>query len=159
MLIPILKTLHVTGALLFLGAGLMTAWYKFRADRSGDVRIVVWCQQEIVRADWIFTTPSAVILPVTGIWLVYLYNLPWTTPWVLWGIGGFSMAGLLWLPAVRLQLHMRQLAEQALASGEPLPAEFHRMNRLWLALGVPAFAIAAFTVWLMVAKGSAFAFF
>ena len=63
---------------------------------------------------------------------------------------------MLWLPAVRLQPHMRQLAEDALAKGEPLPAEFHRINRLWLLLGVPAFAIGAFTVWVMVAKGSAF---
>ena len=82
MLIPVLKTLHVLGAVLFLGAGMMTAYYKVRADRSGDLKILVWYQREIVLADWLFTTPSAVILPVTGIWLAKAYQLPLTTGWV-----------------------------------------------------------------------------
>ena len=154
MLVPLVKTLHVVGALLFLGAGLMTAWYKFRADRSGDVRQVAWMQTEIVRADWIFTMPSAFILPITGIWLVELYNLPWDTGWVLWGIGLFIFAGIMWLPAVWLQIQMKKLALRAVEEKTELPALFHRYNRIWLALGFPAFIAAAYSVWIMVSKSA-----
>jgi uncharacterized membrane protein len=47
---------------------------------------------------------------------------------------------------------MRGLAVDALERGAPLPARFHRLNRAWFLLGVPAFVIAVSTVWVMVAK-------
>lgn len=158
MLLLVLKSIHVLGAVLFLGTGLGSAWYKLRADRSGDLRVVVWCQREIVLADWLFTVPAGVIMPVTGIWLVKLYGLPWETPWVVLGFVGWAGAGALWLPAAYLQVRMRRLAEAALASGGALPPEFHRANRLWLALGFPAFLLSGFTIWGMVAKYAAFTF-
>ena len=114
----------------------------------------MWCQREIVRADYFFTIPSAVALPITGVWMASLWNLPLFGGWVLIGIGGFVITGLLWLPAAWLQMRMRHLAEQALTRQEELPREFHRANRIWLALGVPAFAIAMLTIWVMVSKWS-----
>jgi len=152
MIVLAVKTLHVLAATFFFGGGLMTAYYKFRADRSGDVRVVVWCQREIVRADWIFTVPSGLTLPITGWYVAWIYDIPLMGSWVTWGITGYVLAGALWLPAAWLQLRMRKLAERALAQGTELPPEFHRANRAWIALGVPAFAVAAVTVWIMVAK-------
>ncbi|MBI3186025.1 MAG: DUF2269 domain-containing protein [Myxococcales bacterium] len=152
MLAMVVKTLHVLAATLFFGAGLMSAYYKLRADRSKDLRVVAWCQQEIVRADWYFTVPSALALPATGLYLAWLYGLPWETGWLWWGVGGYLAAAVCWLPAARLQLRMRALAERALAEGGQLPPQFHRANRLWFALGIPAFLATAFTVWMMVAK-------
>ena len=152
MYLVALKTLHVLGAVLFLGAGLMTAYYKWRADRSGDVQVVAWCQREIVRADWIFTAPSGIILPTTGIALAMGYGLPLTTDWVMFGIVAFASAGALWLPAVWLQLAMRDLAVAAARDQQALSPRFHRYNAYWLALGAPAFALSVFAVWVMVAK-------
>lgn len=146
------KTLHVLCAMLFLGAGLMTAWFKVRADRSTDLRVLTWYQREIVLADWVFTVPSGVGLAATGLWLASAYGLPLTSGFVGAGILGFVAAGVLWLPAAWLQIRMRRLAEVALRDGTALPPAFHTANRIWLALGVPAFAVAALTVWMMVAK-------
>ena len=152
MLFSLLKTLHVLGALLFLGVGLGSAWYKFQADRSGDVRVIAWCQRQIVLADWLFTVPSALLLPITGVGMVAIWGMPLTTPWVMSGIVGFSVAGLLWLPAVWLQLRMRAMADRALAEGTELPEAFWRARRWWIALGLPAFALAAAVVWVLVSK-------
>lgn len=152
MLFQVLKTVHVLGALLFLGVGLGSAFYKFQADRSGDPRVVAWCQRQIVLADWLFTVPSALLLPVTGFWMVWLLGLPVSMPWITWGIVGYVVAGALWLPAVWLQMKMRRLAEQALADETALPAAFHKARRAWIALGFPAFAVSALTVWFMVSK-------
>ncbi len=156
MLYLVLKTLHILSALLFLGAGLMTAYYKVRADRSGDLRVLAWYQREIVLADWIFTLPSGITLPATGLWLAVLLGQPLTSGWVALGIGAYALAGLLWVPAAVLQLRMRGLAERAIRDGTALPEAFHRANRLWLALGVPAFAVSIAALWLMVAKHAAF---
>lgn len=153
MLALVVKWIHVMSAFAFLGTGAGSAWYKLRAWRSGDVRVVAWCDREIVRADWIFTIPSGVISPLTGFWLAYLYGMPLlATPWLLVGIGGFAVAGCAWVPAALLQIKMRRLAEAALASGGPLPDRYHRMQRAWLALGAPSFLAASFVVWVMVAK-------
>ncbi|MCP4872561.1 MAG: DUF2269 domain-containing protein [Proteobacteria bacterium] len=154
MLFFVLKTLHVLGALLFLGVGMGSAWYKLRADASGDLRVVVWAQREIVLADWLFTVPSALILPITGLWMANLFGMPWTEGWVGLGLLGFVCAGLLWLPAVALQYRMRTLAEAALEQGTELGPDFARARLAWLALGFPAFIIAAGTIWVMVAKWS-----
>lgn len=155
MLYLVVKTLHILSALLFLGAGLMTAWYKVRADRSGKLEVLTWYQREIVLADWIFTLPSGVTLPATGLALATMSGQSLTHGWVALGIGAYALAGLLWLPAAWLQIRMRRMAEAALRDGTPLPPEFHRDNRLWLALGVPAFAVSLGAVWVMVAKHAA----
>jgi len=121
MLILLIKTVHILSAIVFLGVGAGVAWTKLRADRSGDLRVIAWAQAHIVLADWLFTVPSAILLPATGAWLVVTYSLPWTTPWILFGIGGYIAAGAFWLPAVRLQMQMRDMAETALAEGTELP--------------------------------------
>ncbi len=50
------------------------------------------------------------------------------------------LIGLCWLPVVVLQIRMRDLAEAAVAAGEPaLPPRYHALARLWFWLGWPAF--------------------
>ena len=154
MLILLAKTLHVLSATIFFGAGLMSAWWKLRADRSGDMKIVAFAQREVVFADWVYTVPSGLVSPLTGAYLVYRYGLPWTTSWVVASIGGYLVAMLCWLPAAYLQLEMRSIADAALASGQPLPLRFRQLNRAWLLLGAPAFAAAIFIIWSMTSKTS-----
>ncbi|MSP55588.1 MAG: DUF2269 domain-containing protein [Myxococcales bacterium] len=148
----VLKTLHVLGATLFLGTGLGSAWYKLRAWRSGDVRIIAWTDREVVLADWVFTIPSGVLMPVTGLWLAHLYGMPWTTGWLKWAIGGYACAGLFWLPAAWLQLRMRRMSTLAAATGAPLPPEWRAAHLAWMLLGVPSFLATLVTVWVMVTK-------
>jgi uncharacterized membrane protein len=152
MLILVLKLIHVFTAFVFLGTGLGSAYYKLRADRSGELAVIAWAQREIVRADWIFTVPAGVLLPATGVWLTWLYGYKLTDSWILFGICGYVVAGIAWLPAAYLQIRMRRLADQALARQEPLPAAFHRAQRIWFLLGFPSFLAAIVTVWAMVAK-------
>ena len=148
----LLKTVHVLGATLFLGTGLGSAWYKVRSWRSGDVRIIAWADREVVLADWLFTIPSGVVMPVTGLWLAHLYGIPWTAGWLKWAIGGYACAGLFWLPAAWLQLVMRRLSTTAATTGTPLPPEWRRARRIWTLLGVPSFGATVVTVWVMVTK-------
>jgi uncharacterized membrane protein len=60
--------------------------------------------------------------------------------------------GARWLPVVRIQIELRDLARAARDAGEPLSARYHRLFRVWFILGWPAFAgvIAIFA--LMIAK-------
>jgi len=154
MLYTVLKWIHVLSVVIFLGTGAGSAWYKFRADRSADVRVVAWCQREIVLADWLFTVPAGFVLPLSGIALVIQGGWSFELLWIQLGLGLFAAAGLTWLPAAFLQLRMRRLADEALAKGTELPEAFHRDRRIWTALGVPSFLAATVAVWVMVAKHS-----
>ncbi len=157
MLYLILKALHVLSAVIFLGTGLGSAWFKWRADRTGDARVASWAARQIVIADWVFTVPAGLLLPVTGLWMAAIGGMDFGAGWILWGLGGYAVAGVLWLPAAWLQLRMRDLAARASRDGEPLPAEFHRYARAWAALGVPSFGAATVTVWVMIAKHGSWA--
>ncbi|MFZ5478606.1 MAG: DUF2269 family protein [Myxococcota bacterium] len=155
MLYAALKTAHVLAVTLFFGAGLASVLLKLHADRSGDPRAIAFAHRAVVLADWVFTIPSGILLPLTGYWMVAIAGYDWRSGWVGWGLVLYVVAGVSWLPAWGLQFRMRDAAERAARTGEPLPAEYHRWTRIWALLGIPAFVAAVGAVWVMVAKGLA----
>jgi len=147
-----LKVLHILSMVLLFGTGLGSAWYKWMADRSGDVKHIAATNRLVVKADWFFTTPTIILQPVTGIAMLMLLDIPFTTPWVMWSLVLYFAAGACWLPVVWLQIKMQQLAEDALLSNSQLNAQYWHYARIWFWLGVPAFMAMIFIVILMVFK-------
>ncbi len=147
-----LKWIHILSAILLFGTGLGSAFYKFMTQRTGDVRAVAVTDRLVVLADWLFTTPTIILQPLTGIAMLWLIDMPLTTPWVALSFGLYFLAGACWLPVVWLQIRMRRMAEEALAEGTALPPRYHHYARTWFWLGVPAFAAMVAVVALMVFK-------
>jgi uncharacterized membrane protein len=82
-----------------------------------------------------------VVQPVSGFALASAIGLaPLHEPWILVSIALYILVGLCWLPAVFLQMRMRDLANDAAINGKPLPDRYRRLFRIWFALGWPAFA-------------------
>jgi uncharacterized membrane protein len=84
--------------------------------------------------------------------MVWVHGFPLDTEWIAVGLFAYAVAGVCWIPAVVLQIRMRDLLARAVAAGEPIPAEFDRLSRIWFWLGVPAFAASAWAVFAMAAK-------
>lgn len=147
-----IKTLHILSLVLLFGTGLGSAFYKWMADRSGNVAHIAVTNRHVVLADWIFTTPTVIFQPVSGLWMVYLLGLPLTTPWIAASLFLFFLAGACWLPVVWLQMRMQKIAAIAVAEATPLPGIYWRMARWWFWLGVPAFTAMVLVVTLMVFK-------
>lgn len=152
MTYTLLKTLHLLSMVLLFGTGLGSAFYKWMADRSGQIAHIAVTNRHVVLADWLFTTPTVLIQPITGLWMAHLVHLPWSTPWLAVSFGLYLLAGSCWLPVVWLQIRMRRMSESALAEGLPLPDDYWRLTRWWFWLGVPAFLAMVLVVILMVAK-------
>jgi len=148
----ILKTIHVLSAFLLFGTGLGSAFYKYAVDRSGDLHAIVVTNRLVVLADWIFTTPTVIIQPLTGLWLARIAGWPLDQPWLLASLLLYGLAGACWLPVVVLQIRMRDLSGDCLVRGSDLPASYQRMCRIWFWLGIPAFLAMVVTVGLMVFK-------
>jgi len=146
-----LKLAHLLSATVLFGTGLGTAFFMWRADRSGDVAAIAVTARHVVQADWLFTAPAAIAQPVTGLLLAREIGWSLAEPWLLVSYALYAVAGSCWLIVVWLQLRMRDLAEAARAAGEPLPARYRACMRAWFALGWPGFlsvlAIFALMVW------------
>jgi uncharacterized membrane protein len=152
MTYTVLKTLHILSMVLLFGTGLGSAFYKWMADRSGNIAHIAVTNRHVVLADWIFTTPTVIFQPISGLWMVYLLDLPLTTPWIAASLFLFMLAGICWLPVVWLQIRMQKLASIAVAEASPLPELYWCMARWWFRLGVPAFISMVLVVTLMVFK-------
>ena len=148
----LVKLVHVLSATVLFGTGLGSAYYMFMANRRGDLGGICFATRHVVLADWIFTTPSVIIQPVTGLWLVHLGGYSLTDGWIMWSLGLYVFAAACWLPVVWMQIRMRDMAEAALESGSELPALYWRMNRWWIFLGVLAFSAIVLVFYLMVIR-------
>jgi len=147
-----IKTVHLLSMVLLFGTGLGSAFYKWMADRTGDVVLIAGTNRHVVLADWLFTTPTVILQPISGLALAGMLGLPITTPWIAASLSLYLLAGACWLPVVWLQIRMRRLAAAAAAERSPLPDAYWRLARWWFWLGVLAFSAMVLVVTLMVAK-------
>ena len=147
-----IKYLHIISMVLLFGTGLGSAFYKWMADRSRNLEHINITNRHVVLADWIFTTPTVIFQPVSGIWLASLTAVPISTAWISISLGLYFLAGLCWLPVVWLQIRMSQLSKAALTNNQGLTEQYWHYARLWFWLGVPAFISMVIVVLLMVYK-------
>jgi uncharacterized membrane protein len=148
----VLKTLHILGATALLGTGAGIAFFMLMAHRTGDARLIAHTAGVVVIADLVFTATAVVLQPITGAWLAVLAGYRWSNAWLVASLALYLLTGACWLPVVWIQLRLRDLARASAASGAPLPAAYHRLWRVWFALGVPAFLAVIAIVWLMTAR-------
>ena len=148
----LLKWIHILSATLLFGTGIGSVFYKFTADRSGNLQAIAQTNRMVVIADWLFTTPTVIIQPLTGILLAQKAGYSLTTPWIAASIGLYIIAGLCWLPAVYLQIRMRDIAFNAIDKQEVLNHLYKRYAKTWFCLGVPAFVAMIMVFFLMVFK-------
>ncbi len=148
----VVKTLHVLSGAIIFGTGLGTAFVMWRADRGGDLAAIAFAARHTVIADWLFTTPAVIFQPLSGLWLAGQAGFSLGEGWLLWTYGLYALAAACWLPVVRLQLRLRDLAGEAAAAGAPLPPGYRRAMIAWFRLGWPAFIAMLAIFYLMVAK-------
>jgi uncharacterized membrane protein len=146
------KWVHIVSSTLLFGTGLGSAFYMFFASRTRDPRIVATVVKYVVIADWCFTTPTVILQPLSGFYMVHLAGYPLTSTWLLWSMILFLVAGAAWLPVVWMQIQMRRMAQQSLANGAALPEQYWRYLRGWVALGIVAFVALVIVFYLMVLK-------
>ncbi|HZP78739.1 MAG TPA: DUF2269 domain-containing protein [Pseudolabrys sp.] len=148
----LLKFLHVLGAIVLLGTGAGIAFFMLMAHRSGDAAHIAKTAATVVLADVLFTTTAVVVQPLSGALLAREVGLPLTQGWLLGSIALYLIASAFWLPAVWLQIRMRDLAADAASHGNALPEGYRRLFRLWFVFGFPGFGAVIAILWLMIAK-------
>jgi len=152
MWIDILRWIHVVGATVLLGTGAGIAFFMVMAHRTNDTALIAHTAGTVVIADWLFTASAVVVQPITGALLALELGWPLTQGWVFWSLLLYILVGAFWLPVVRIQHQLRDIARTATKDGAPLPKRYFRLYRIWFVCGFPAFVAVLAIVWLMVTK-------
>jgi len=153
--LALLKVAHIVSAGVILGTGAGIAfftWFGYRtAVRTGEIAVLRHTMRYTVIADTWFTAPAVAFQALSGVALMLLYGWPLVSPWssAVWSL--FLVAGVCWLPVLKLQVMLRDEAASAATTGA-LSERFHVLFRWWFALGIPAFAAVLAIYWLMVSK-------
>lgn len=148
----LIKWIHIISSTLLFGTGLGSAFYKYVTDRSHNIQAIGTTNRIVVLADWLFTTPTIIIQPVTGIMMVLMAGFSLSDSWLLLSIVLYIVAGVCWLPVVVLQIRMRDLSAEAISTKTQLPDIYWQYTKTWFWLGVPAFCAMMCILYLMTLK-------
>ena len=146
-----LKWVHILSAMLLIGTGLGSAFYVWRANRAGNLQAIRFMLKNVILADWLFTVPPIILLPVTGLWLMRVNGYMFSTLWLWVSMVLFIITGLCWIPAAILQYKMKALADQTFGQ-EKLPTIYWKYERTWFCLGIAAFPPTLVIISLMIFK-------
>ena len=147
----ILKLIHILAAVVVTGTGAGIAFFMFMANRSNNPQAIYITAKHVILGDWIFTTPAVITQIITGILLMNIQGYSFLAPWFYWVVGLFAFIGICWLPVLRIQYKLRELAKISVDSNQVRP-EFKTLMRTWTLLGIPAFIAILAIFWLMVFK-------
>ncbi|MCK0142658.1 DUF2269 domain-containing protein [Aliiroseovarius sp. F20344] len=145
---------HVLGAVVLMGTGAGIAFFMVVTQQSRDPKLIAHVAGIVVLADAVFTATAAVVQPITGVLLARTLGWSLWESWIVVGIGLYFFVGAFWLPVVRIQIRLRNLAQKAAEAGKGLPDEYHRLYRIWFAFGWPAFTAMIAIFWVMLARPS-----
>ncbi len=106
----ILRWLHVIGASVLLGTGAGIAFFMMMAHRSGDAALIAGTTRIVVIADMAFTATAAIAQPLTGWLLARQTGWDLTEGWIVASLALYVLTGVCWLPVVRIQSVLRDLA-------------------------------------------------
>jgi uncharacterized membrane protein len=143
--------MHILGATVLFGTGIGTAFFMFKAYLSKNDEAMAVTTQNVVVADWLFTTPAIVVQLVTGLWLTDKLNISFSSIWFIAVISLYVFVGFCWIPVVWIQIRIRDLIAADAKRGD-----YQKMMRSWLVLGILAFTSVLVLFYLMVSKFEAY---
>jgi uncharacterized membrane protein len=148
-----LKSLHILGAVIFLGNIIVTGWWKVMADRTRNPAIIAFAQRQVTLTDYIFTSGGAALILATGLGNAMLHNMALLdTRWLSWGFWLFVISGIIWaVILIPLQIMQAKIARRFAGDGE-IPQKYWTLGRLWVFFGTLATIIPLANLYWMVFK-------
>jgi uncharacterized membrane protein len=149
-ILPWLKLIHILGAIIWIGGGVMLSLFAARARQSEDPRIISEFARTLSYAGLRVLMPAVVAVLVFGIWLV-LASSAWnfTELWILLALGAFVIAFL--VGAVYLSRIAIQFDRLTTGMDFDIKAAKELLGR-WIAGYAMVLVILIFAVWDMVFK-------
>lgn len=132
------KTLHILGAVLFVGNAVVTGMWKAMADRTREPKIIAYAQRLVTQTDWVFTAGGVMLVLIGGFGAAAVNGTSLLSPWVVAGLALLIASGAIWhFVLIPIQRKLGRMARE-FAGGGPIPEEFWRLERRWAVYGSAA---------------------
>lgn len=147
-------TLHLIGVLLMVGNIVTAAFWKIRADLTGNPLVIHHAVKNVMSADYVFTIPGFVLIVLSGGVMAGISGFSLSgLNWLTLSLSLFAVTGLIWLAVlIPMQRKMIRYSADCIESGT-ISAEYRRASRLWAVYGTAATLLPLVILYLMVTKG------
>lgn len=147
---PWLHFLHISGAVVWVGGGVVLSIIATRVHRSGDMTLLRELARTLSYVGLRVFTPAVIVVLVTGVWLVFAEQFgEFTKLWVVLALAAFAVAFL--IGAVYLSRSAIQLERIVSGPAPDAPAARDALRRWMLGYGL-VLAVLVFALWDMVFK-------
>jgi uncharacterized membrane protein len=149
----VLKLLHVSAVVMFLGNIITGLFWHRHAARTRDPRLLHHAMDGILRSDRWFTNPAAATIAITGVATAMAGHLPiLRTHWIAGGLALFILSGLVFVTRVTpLQKQLRDLARTGVVGTFDHP-RYEALARKWELWGAVALLLPLAAFVLMILK-------
>lgn len=147
-------TLHLVGVLLAVGNIVTAAFWKVRADLSGNPAVIHYGARNVMLADYVFTIPGLILIVVSGGIMAEQAGFPLSGfNWLTLSLLLFAITGVIWgIILIPLQRKMIQISAECLTEGKVSKA-YRDASRTWAIYGTIATLLPITILYLMVMKG------
>ena len=110
----LLKSLHILGAVIFMGNIIVTGWWKVMADRTKNPVIIAFAQHQVTLTDYVFTAGGAALLLAAGVGNAAFHGMDYLNiRWLAWGYWLFIISGVIWAAIlIPVQIKQAKMARQ-----------------------------------------------
>jgi uncharacterized membrane protein len=146
---PWLLFAHITGAVIWVGGGVMLTVFGGRARQSGDIATINEFARTLSYVGPRVLAPAVVVVLLSGIWLVVQQSREFTQLWILLALGAFAAAfviGAVYLS--RSAILLESLATDTTADPRAVRDALGR----WMLGYAVVLAILVFALWDMIFK-------
>jgi len=149
----LLKSLHILGIILLMGNIIVTAWWKFMADKTKDPSVIAFAQRQVTLTDFVFTAPGAFLAIMAGDSMAYKFmSNTWDIQWLTWGRCLFIASGIIWIVVlIPTQIKQARMA-RGFAISKTIPDEYWKLSKRWNIFGALAVLLPLMNIYWMVFK-------
>ncbi len=150
-LIFAIKFVHVLAAAAMFGTALGVALFMLLADRSGNVSVIAVTARFAVVVELMVMIPAVALQPISGFPLASAVGLALGEFWIVLSLLIYALVAAGWLAVLVLEIRIRDLTQEAVLAGVPLPEAYYGMFRLYTLLVWPTLAamvaVFALMIW------------
>ena len=127
-----LVLIHITSAIIFMGNIITAAFWKLKAEFSGDEPHINKTAKNIMVADYAFTLPGIIALSISGFLLAIKSNYSLDEiNWLTISLALFTITGVIWITLL-LPLQRKMIKY----SGEEFnKIDYKKASRTWDVIG------------------------
>ena len=149
----VLKSIHIFGVILLMGNIIVTAWWKFMADKTKNPSVIAFAQRQVTLTDFVFTAPGALLAITAGDYMSYSFmDNTWDIKWLTWGRCLFIASGIIWITVlIPTQIKQARMA-RSFQSSNSIPEEYWKLSKRWNIFGAIAVLLPLINIYWMVFK-------